>query len=89
MPLKTQQSELEIEQVSKSYLAGLCRQIRTEEDLTQREMAALLNVSNSTYQSWEDARHEPHGSALVKLLLLRAKRRNVNVFALLPFPKEN
>lgn len=46
------------------------RAIRTSTGMTQGEFAALLGVSASLVQSWEQERREPAGAALKLLLAL-------------------
>ena len=48
------------------------KRIRTGYKLSQSEFAALLGISKSTLQNWEQGRRKPKGSARV-LLLVAAK----------------
>jgi DNA-binding XRE family transcriptional regulator len=64
-------------------LAAFCRDVRAEEDCSQREMAEKLGVAKSTYESWEAGNFEPNGQAVIKLLKIRAARRGININAFL------
>lgn len=42
-------------------------QLRTERNMTQKEMATKLQVSESTYANWEQGRREPSLSNLLQI----------------------
>ena len=52
-------------------LAILCRDIREEMHLTQKQIAELVGVTETTYANWEHNRTQPTGQAIYKLLKLR------------------
>ena len=41
-------------------------ELRTEKALSQRTIARLLNVSQATYNNWENSRTEPSVAQLIK-----------------------
>lgn len=74
-----QQQEAEI-----LNLAGFCKSTRKEADLRQSDMSKLTNLSMSTYQGFEqeegNSKVSPaHIQAFVKLLIIRAKSRSINL----------
>lgn len=40
---------------------------RMENDMTQREAAAVLNISRRTYENWEQKKAMPNGLGIVAL----------------------
>lgn len=63
------------ESIPDTDLAILCRQIRQETGLTQKEIALLVGVSEDSYANWENGRHKPTGQAVYKLVQIQNKHR--------------
>lgn len=57
----------------KINLAKLCLDLRKFLNLTRGQMAALLEVSEDTYESYELNRRKPNGHSTAKLFLIREK----------------
>lgn len=55
---------------SKVNLASLCRDMRINLSLSQKEMANNFNVPLQTYEDWEAGNTEPNGQVVSKLFLL-------------------
>ena len=45
-------------------------ELRTEKGLSQREMAALLKISQGTYNNWENGRTQPSIEQLISLAVI-------------------
>jgi transcriptional regulator with XRE-family HTH domain len=61
--------------------AEMIRFIRNKYDLTQKELASLLNVSLTAVKSWEGRTRSPSGSATRMLKLMSIKPEVVKALA--------
>lgn len=55
--------------------ATLCKEIRTELDITQKEMAARLGVNLRSYQRYEAGDMKPAAEAAYRLAIMDMERK--------------
>ncbi|KAF0248997.1 MAG: hypothetical protein FD167_1596 [bacterium] len=73
MEIKLNIPTITIPPLPKINLAKLCLDLRKLLGLSRQEMAALLEVSEDTYESYELNRRKPNGHSTAKLFLIREK----------------
>ncbi|MFY9226093.1 MAG: helix-turn-helix transcriptional regulator [Blastocatellia bacterium] len=62
--------------------ADFCRSVRLEEGLSQAQMAAKLSMTTRAYEKLESGDSNPSSDTLLALLIIRAKRRSINLKAI-------
>ncbi|KAF0249002.1 MAG: hypothetical protein FD167_1601 [bacterium] len=66
----------------KFEFAHFCRSVRLEESLSQAQMAAKLGMTTRAYEKLEAGDSNPSSDTLLALLVIRAKKRSINLKAI-------